>query len=71
MFWELLNGLAQLNDKPWPSTVPRNIDTDSVFAEKNYFLSSKPLLTRQAHALCAGYDHDLPAKVDFLYSLHH
>ncbi|KAG1808616.1 YqcI/YcgG family-domain-containing protein [Suillus subaureus] len=28
LFWELLNGLAKLDEKPWPSTVPRDIDTD-------------------------------------------
>jgi FPC/CPF motif-containing protein YcgG len=28
MFWELLNGLAKLDNKPWPSNVPRDIDTD-------------------------------------------
>ncbi|KAG2066250.1 hypothetical protein BDR04DRAFT_98698 [Suillus decipiens] len=28
LFWELLNGLAKLDYKPWPSTVPRDIDTD-------------------------------------------
>lgn len=28
MFWEFLNGLAKLDNKPWPSNVPRDIDTD-------------------------------------------
>lgn len=28
LFWELLNGLAKLDYKPWPSTIPRDIDTD-------------------------------------------
>ncbi|KAG0696449.1 YqcI/YcgG family-domain-containing protein [Suillus ampliporus] len=27
-FWELLNGLAKLDKKPWPSNTPRDIDTD-------------------------------------------
>lgn len=29
LFWELLNGLAKLDTKPWPTTVPRDIDTDN------------------------------------------
>ena len=28
MFWQLLDGLAKLDQKPWPSNVPRDIDTD-------------------------------------------
>ncbi|KAH7908709.1 YqcI/YcgG family-domain-containing protein [Hygrophoropsis aurantiaca] len=28
-FWQLLNGLAKLDTKPWPSQVPRDIDTDN------------------------------------------
>ncbi|KAG1898756.1 YqcI/YcgG family-domain-containing protein [Suillus fuscotomentosus] len=28
LFWELLNGLAKLDEKPWPSDTPRDIDTD-------------------------------------------
>lgn len=28
LFWELLNGLAKLDEKPWPSNIPRDIDTD-------------------------------------------
>ncbi|KIJ64075.1 hypothetical protein HYDPIDRAFT_168155 [Hydnomerulius pinastri MD-312] len=28
LFWELLNGLAKLDKKPWPKDVPRDIDTD-------------------------------------------
>lgn len=28
MFWKLLNGLAKLDKKPWPSAIPRDIDTD-------------------------------------------
>lgn len=28
LFWELLNGLAKLDSKPWPSNIPRDIDTD-------------------------------------------
>ena len=28
LFWELLNGLAKLDTKPWPESVPRDIDTD-------------------------------------------
>ncbi|KAG2046660.1 hypothetical protein BDR06DRAFT_1014541 [Suillus hirtellus] len=28
LFWELLNGLAKLDEKPWPSDIPRDIDTD-------------------------------------------
>lgn len=56
MFWELLNGLAKLDDKPWPSTVPRDSDTDKLNG------ASAP---SQAHALCAGRDHGLPAKVNF------
>ncbi|KAG1876469.1 YqcI/YcgG family-domain-containing protein [Suillus subalutaceus] len=28
LFWKLLNGLAKLDEKPWPSTIPRDIDTD-------------------------------------------
>ncbi|EGN97112.1 hypothetical protein SERLA73DRAFT_183718 [Serpula lacrymans var. lacrymans S7.3] len=27
-FWKLLNGLAKLDNKPWPTDVPRDIDTD-------------------------------------------
>ncbi|KAG1810557.1 YqcI/YcgG family-domain-containing protein [Suillus subaureus] len=28
LFWELLNGLAKLDKKPWPSNIPHDIDTD-------------------------------------------
>ncbi|KAG1781251.1 YqcI/YcgG family-domain-containing protein [Suillus placidus] len=28
LFWELLNGLAKLDEKAWPSSIPRDIDTD-------------------------------------------
>ena len=28
LFWELLNGLAKLDPKPWPANVPRDIETD-------------------------------------------
>lgn len=28
LFWELLNGLTKLDTKPWPASVPRDIDTD-------------------------------------------
>ena len=28
LFWELLNGVAKLDPKPWPTNVPRDIDTD-------------------------------------------
>lgn len=28
LFWELLNGLAKLDTKPWPTDVPQDIDTD-------------------------------------------
>ncbi|KAJ8592550.1 hypothetical protein M405DRAFT_787340 [Rhizopogon salebrosus TDB-379] len=28
LFWKLLNGLAKLDKKPWPSDIPRDIDTD-------------------------------------------
>ncbi|KAG1883557.1 YqcI/YcgG family-domain-containing protein [Suillus subluteus] len=28
LFWELLNGLAKLDEKPWPSNIPRDIDTN-------------------------------------------
>ncbi|KAG2074481.1 hypothetical protein BDR04DRAFT_1175448 [Suillus decipiens] len=48
MFWELLNGLAKLDDKPWPSTVPRDIDTDKwcfCFGGEKIF----PVLQTPAH----------------------
>ncbi|KAH7890337.1 YqcI/YcgG family-domain-containing protein [Phlebopus sp. FC_14] len=28
LFWEMLNGLAKLDSKAWPASVPRDIDTD-------------------------------------------
>ncbi|KAG2140610.1 YqcI/YcgG family-domain-containing protein, partial [Suillus clintonianus] len=28
LYWKLLDGLAKLDKKPWPSNVPRDIDTD-------------------------------------------
>ncbi|KAG2363220.1 YqcI/YcgG family-domain-containing protein [Suillus spraguei] len=28
LFWKLLNGLAKLDEKPWPESIPRDIDTD-------------------------------------------
>ncbi|KAG2038618.1 YqcI/YcgG family-domain-containing protein [Suillus americanus] len=40
LFWELLNGLAKLDEKAWPSTVPRDIDTEKwcfCFGGEQYF----------------------------------